>query len=68
MTEPLPSRAGSRTGGLFIPASAFVIGGGLAALGASIVFVFSLKALMREVRASRSSAAEELDGARLPRV
>jgi TRAP-type C4-dicarboxylate transport system permease small subunit len=55
LTEQLPSRAGSRTEGLDIPAGVFVFGGAIAALVASVVFMLSLKALIRELRSNSQS-------------
>jgi hypothetical protein len=58
LTEQLPSSPGSRTEGLDIPAGVFVFGGGIAALLGSVVFVFSLKALIREMRSSSQQRPE----------
>src|SRR5687767_7732782 len=56
--EQLPSSPSSRTESLDIPAGVFVIGGGIAAIAASIVFVFSLQALIREMRSSSQQHTE----------
>jgi hypothetical protein len=58
LTEQLPSSPGSRTEGLDISAGVFVFGGGFAALLGSAVFVFSLKALIREMRSSSQQRPE----------
>jgi TRAP-type C4-dicarboxylate transport system permease small subunit len=58
LSEQLPSSPGSRTEGLDLPAGVFVFGGAIAALMASVVFVFSLKALIREMRSDRQQRTE----------